>query len=1093
MSFSLTPRIVLAMIIVLALAFTSKELTAQQEHIYLANDNHTDYFWSGDPQTYVNVALNEIDYYLDQADATDNLAPPYQSRYNLDGAWYAYDYKQHRTPEQFERLMSRIRSGHISIPYNFFVSTYGGQPTEAILRGMYWQGQLDREHSLNISMAVAMENQTLPLGLSSLWAGSGAKYSWKGVCGCASPVTRDLLENRNHEIYNYQGLDGSGLVMKWYSLSPGGSRRLGGYAEATAPYIAVADCEAKSNTPAYPYSITGAFGYGWDDLESLTNTFVQAAQDESNSNRQVYVSNEHDFFEHFLSTYDASSLPVETATYGNDWDMDCEALAAVTANVRRSVEKLRTAEALASVVSVVDENFYAASDPQREAAWIALGSFWEHNFGLGGCCSGGRGAWEQGLEQQISGYVDGLFENSLAALATKVENSSSNSRFIAFNALGWVRSSFVDVAYDGGPDIKVVDVHTGLEAPHELFTLNGSQYLRILAENIPSVGYKVYEIRQETGTSYPNAAALQGNIFENSFYRLTVTSQGVITSLIDKMNGNQELVAPTNGRYLNDFGQGNAEGGTLTLLHNGPVSATLSCTSPNPLQHTTLITLYAGIDRIDIDNQINDNFGDNIRTYSFSFDFQNPTLRHEELGSVLKAKYISNGGNYAGPGQPIRHDWQTLNHFADIGTDSRGVVLSNQGAGFMKLGNSSLNFLDENSAQVNVLIGGRMGGSGPGFANQFGQTEFRNSFALRTRSSAFDGSAAMRFALEHQNPLVGRAIDTQDGNLPPDSFSLLSMSDPNVLLWALKPAEEGVADGGLILRMWNLDGQGHANTVTFTGEAFNAQRTTHLETDIEPAVIQQGKLVATIGQQKMETFRVFLDTVATNCSVQTMLDQSICEGESFEGYSETGTFVDIFTATGGCDSVRTLNLTVLPTAITTLNESICAGESYDGYMETGVYTDTYTAANGCDSVRVLNLTVLPTAITTLNESICAGESYDGYMETGVYTDTYTAANGCDSVRVLNLTVLPTASTILNESICAGESYNGYMETGAYTDTYTAANGCDSVRVLNLTVLPTASTILNESICAGESYDGYMEPGAYTDTYTGPMAATASGC
>ncbi|MCB0557014.1 MAG: glycoside hydrolase, partial [Phaeodactylibacter sp.] len=381
MSFSLTPRIVLAMIIVLALAFTSKELTAQQEHIYLANDNHTDYFWSGDPQTYVNVALNEIDYYLDQADATDNLAPPYQSRYNLDGAWYAYDYKQHRTPEQFERLMSRIRSGHISIPYNFFVSTYGGQPTEAILRGMYWQGQLDREHSLNISMAVAMENQTLPLGLSSLWAGSGAKYSWKGVCGCASPVTRDLLENRNHEIYNYQGLDGSGLVMKWYSLSPGGSRRLGGYAEATAPYIAVADCEAKSNTPAYPYSITGAFGYGWDDLESLTNTFVQAAQDESNSNRQVYVSNEHDFFEHFLSTYDASSLPVETATYGNDWDMDCEALAAVTANVRRSVEKLRTAEALASVVSVVDENFYAASDPQREAAWIALGSFWEHNFG----------------------------------------------------------------------------------------------------------------------------------------------------------------------------------------------------------------------------------------------------------------------------------------------------------------------------------------------------------------------------------------------------------------------------------------------------------------------------------------------------------------------------------------------------------------------------------------------------------------------------------------------------------------------------------------------------------------------------------------
>ena len=38
---------------------------------------------------------------------------------------------------------------------------------------------------------------------------------------------------------------------------------------------------------------------------------------------------------------------------------------------------------------------------------------------------------------------------------------------------------------------------------------------------------------------------------------------------------------------------------------------------------------------------------------------------------------------------------------------------------------------------------------------------------------------------------------------------------------------------------------------------------------------------------------------------------------------------------------------------------ICAGDEMDGYSETGIYTDTFTASNGCDSIRQLELIVLP--------------------------------------------------------------------------------------------------------------------------------------
>jgi alpha-mannosidase len=987
---------------------------AQQKHIYLANDNHTDYFWSGNAAAYVNVALNEIDYYLDLTDSTLALPVPYQNRYNLDGAWYAYTYKQHRTPAQFERLINRIKSGHISVPYNFFVSTYGGQPTEAILRGMYWPGLLERRNDLDINLAVSMENQTLPLGLSSLWAGSGAKYSWKGVCGCSSPVSLNRLRNRDHEIYHYRGLDGTGLLMKWYSLSIAGNQRLGGYAEARSLSAAIAESEAKCNSPNYPYDIAGAFGHGWDDLQTLTDVFPGVAQSQSDSQRQIYVSNESDFFEHFETAYNVNDLPAESLTYGNDWDIDCASMAATTSRVRLAVEKLRTAEAMASVVSRVNPGFYAAEDPLREQAWVALGSYWEHNFGVGGCCANERGEWELSLHEQIENYVNNLFQSSKDSLTRSIRNNSQFPRFFVFNPLGWSRTDIADVAYPGGLEIEVIDLQADSVVPHQAFTVGSAQHLRILAENVPSVGYKIYEIRPAEPPVEDHAATLEGNVFENLFYRLTVTSEGVITSLVDKF-GNEEYVQATNGRYLNDFGQGDGDAGELTLLHSGPVSTTIACTSGNPLQHTTFITLYKDINRIEIDNRITDNFGDQIRTYSFSFNLDNPELWHEELGAVIKAKYTTNGGHYAPPGKAIRHDWQTLNHFADIGSDAKGVTLSNEGAAFMKLGNSSTEFLDESSGQINVLIGGRMAASGPGLGNQFGLADFPNSFALRTRSNVFNATESMKFALEHQNPMTAGMLSISPTGLLADSvFSLLTVPDNDLLLWALKPAEEGVEEGGFVMRLWNLGQQTAENTIEFAGNVLEAVRATHVETDIEPAIVEQGRLVVDIGQQKMETFRVFLDTIATGCSVQSSIDQVICEGETFEGYSQSGLYTDFFTAANGCDSIRILDLTVLPTDTLRIEGVTCDTTT------AGVFVEVLTGQNGCDSVVVItviysliepNLEVQPASanVSDGTASVSPSGGQEPYLiewsngeigleitglAPGFYAVTVTDANGC---------------------------------------------------------------------------------------------------
>jgi gliding motility-associated-like protein len=242
----------------------------------------------------------------------------------------------------------------------------------------------------------------------------------------------------------------------------------------------------------------------------------------------------------------------------------------------------------------------------------------------------------------------------------------------------------------------------------------------------------------------------------------------------------------------------------------------------------------------------------------------------------------------------------------------------------------------------------------------------------------------------------------------------------------------------------------------------------------------------------------------------TTLNETICDGESVSvgtsTYTTTGTFQDILTsAETGCDSIVTLNLTVLNVPTTLLVESICDGESFgvgsSAYDATGTYVDTLVAANGCDSIVTLQLTVLEVPTTLLVESICDGETFtvgtSAYDATGTYTDILVAANGCDSIVTLELTVLEVPQTFLTEAICEFESFqvgsSVYTSSGTYTDILSAANGCDSIITLALTVHPIRRLTIDASICLGGSFtvgsSVYVQTGSYVDTLT----SVATGC
>jgi hypothetical protein len=248
--------------------------------------------------------------------------------------------------------------------------------------------------------------------------------------------------------------------------------------------------------------------------------------------------------------------------------------------------------------------------------------------------------------------------------------------------------------------------------------------------------------------------------------------------------------------------------------------------------------------------------------------------------------------------------------------------------------------------------------------------------------------------------------------------------------------------------------------------------------------------------------------LTVNAALSSSFNASICQGQSYfyNGINRTttGSYPDTLTASGGCDSIVTLNLTVKANSTGSISASICQGQSYlfNGINRTttGSYLDTLVNVNGCDSILTLNLTVKPNTTGTISASICQGQSYlfNGInrTSTGTYLDTLTANGGCDSIVTLNLTVSqPTAGNI-NATICQGQVYlfNGVNLTsaGTYLDTLVNAAGCDSVLTLNLQVNPIATGSLSASICQGETYlfNGLniATSGTYTDTLV-----SANGC
>ncbi|MBN2215686.1 MAG: leucine-rich repeat protein, partial [Bacteroidales bacterium] len=131
--------------------------------------------------------------------------------------------------------------------------------------------------------------------------------------------------------------------------------------------------------------------------------------------------------------------------------------------------------------------------------------------------------------------------------------------------------------------------------------------------------------------------------------------------------------------------------------------------------------------------------------------------------------------------------------------------------------------------------------------------------------------------------------------------------------------------------------------------------------------------------------------------------------------------------------------------------TICGGDNYHGWEESGRYILTLESAGGADSIVTTFLTVNPTYHITLDTTICEGENHNGWTASGEYTQNLISVSGCDSIVTTHLTVNPAYHITLDTTICEGENHNGWTTSGIYVQNLITQGGCDSIITVNLNV------------------------------------------
>jgi alpha-mannosidase len=819
--------------------------------LYLLPHSHNDIGYT-DLQTRVTKNhLEYLDAVIDFCRATNDYPDEAKFRWNIEVSWALQAYLKNRPPDKVAELVALLKSGRVELS-GWYVNQSDLFSHEELIRAALVAKTLSRTYGFPLQCAMNNDVTGFSWAAPQVLSQIGVRYFTTGI-----NETRSRAPLRRPNPFYWQAQDGS-KILHWngeHYLFANYDLLLHESIDKSQPQVA--DYLTKLQKRGdFPYDLIAFHisGYVTDNCPPKKELADRVREWNGHwAYPKLRLATMSEFFGAFEKKY-AKAVPTYKLGWPDYWTDGVASTAFETGLDRLAHNELLSAEKMAVAARLADKN-YAFPAREIDEAYFQTMFYAEHTWGGWNSIDDpesefARGQWAIKSAFAYNGreIARTTLNRGLQALAKNISTPETYALAV-FNPLSWERTDIVkavlpQAVQDKKGAFKLIDKRDDRETA---FQLVDKSAIMFLAEAVPSIGYAVYAIVPDAAPT-PVAAKTErsGNVIENRFYKVTADPvTGGLSSVVDKETG-RELVDAKARQMLNQYVYENPEGGRKAVDNmdrraqftrvspvtaapaagmTGPVASSLvlrSKAKPCP-EIQQEIVLYENVKRIDIVNRLkkDETCEPEALYFAFPFHVEGGKFRFEIADGTMSPETEQLPGT--------TRDWQAIQHWVEIAGPKQSVVWSPIEAPLVEFGDINtgkwLKKLDLTNTSLYSYA-----------MNNYWMTNFKASqggafvfrYAITSRSGGADLLQSSRFGWEVHTPFAAAWLPEKNkGSLPEPAASFFSVDKPNVIIQAIKQAEDG---DGIVVRLREI--AGIEAQVKIASPLFKSDTVTYTATDI---------------------------------------------------------------------------------------------------------------------------------------------------------------------------------------------------------------------------------------------------------------------
>lgn len=800
--------LILALAPVIAVSAAPAKEPGRNWEIYLIHHTHVDIGYTAPQEEVMKKQWKNLEDAMDLVDRTGDMPDDAKFRWNPEATWALESWIEKADREEQERFIRQVKDGSIGLDGLFGNMLTGLCRPAELMQALSYKHELEKMTGVDIDSAMITDVPGWSWGLVTALSQNGVRYL-------------SLGPNRGHRIGHTLGDWGDEA---FYWVSPSGKEKVlcfvhgKGYSWFHTPAALVTEVGLKNKlTPdrifpyleqlekdGYPYDIIPIrYAVGSDNGPPDPGVSqVVKEWNEKYPRVKLRLSTASEALREIEKRY-GKDIPEYSGDFTPYWEDGAASTARETAIARAASEKLEQAQTLWALLRAKE---FPAADFHR--AWNQVLLFNEHTWGAYNSITAPdsdfavtQWEWKKQRAFDAADQADSLLGQAFAKIGPGA--SKGGMAYVqVFNTHSWAVSGPVTMS---GRDLPGARVETadGKPVPSQVMS-DGS--LLFIARDVPPLSSSKYMVKEGPPYSEGSCKATEHKLENGKFSMELDPRKGTVKSIEDAKDG----IEYVNNAFRDDFNQyvyiqwwlpqvGRRAklfpDATFAVKDEGPVacSVRMERQAKKSSSLVTTVTMYDGLDRIDITNRLDRPRVRKKEGVLFAFPVlaENPAVRYDVAwGSVEVDKQQMLGAckNYI---TPLR--------WVDVSGDGAGMEIVLRDAPLFEAGAVTTDAVAygwirqtrHNGAIYSYVMNNYWETNYK--ADQPGVTSFEYSLIPHR---GYDVSANMRNSREVMQPLIATPASPGFSMPAPP----IAVKNENVIVESMRP----LAEGGIELMIFNV-------------------------------------------------------------------------------------------------------------------------------------------------------------------------------------------------------------------------------------------------------------------------------------------------